>query len=126
VQEHDLREQPVPPEQSLVELRAPARVGLVAELVGEREVRPPSRELGRGEQLDAGIGVTVLLHEQVAVERAGGHDEAHRTELVERRAKLPAQWRRRVNEQAAVAESNDRHVPAHLHAEEPERNSGDP
>jgi hypothetical protein len=67
VPEDHLREQPVTAKQRLVELGAPAGIGLIAELTREREVPPPPGKPGRREQLDPRVGLAVLLHEEVAV-----------------------------------------------------------
>jgi hypothetical protein len=87
---------------------------------------PPPGKPGRREQLDPGISLAVLLHEEVPVQRTRRHDKPDRTQLIERSSKLAAERRGRVDQQAAGAKPDDRHVPAHLHPKESERNPHDP
>src|SRR5207302_1348723 len=101
----------------LIEVLAPFGFGHAGEQTVEVQVLALAIEAGGGEYLDVRVGVPILLHVEVAVELAGGNDEAHLAELVKRRAQARTQPSRRVDEQSTAWQPNDGHPSAYLETE---------
>lgn len=68
---------------SLVELACPARIGSIVEVAGEGEIAPPTLQAWSGKELGVRIGGAVLIHIEVTVNPARGHDVSHASEYIE-------------------------------------------